>query len=323
MSFIQYIPKRFSAGSLHLIETANQIINEYEEMGYTLTLRQLYYQFVARDLIANKQSEYKRLGSIINDGRLAGMINWKSLEDRTRNVQTNSHWTNPKSIIKTAYHAYARDKWATQDYYVEVWIEKDALLGVIEHTCKELDVPFFSCRGYTSQSEAWGAGQRMLTAINEDKQPVVIHMGDHDPSGIDMSFDIWKRLNLFVGEGLYEWGNISDYYNRNEAMLRTTFHRYEKEGVIVERIALNRDQVHEMNPPPNPAKLTDSRIKTYAELFGTLSWELDAINPPTLNAILKDKITSYIDDDYWDEVVQQQEEERDSIKELMDNLKGE
>lgn len=320
---IEYIPKRFSAGSLHLIETANEIIEEYEAMGYILTLRQLYYQFVARDLIANKQSEYKRLGSIINDGRMAGLISWESLEDRTRNVQTNPHWSNPKSIIETAYHSYARDKWAGQNYYLEVWIEKDALLGVIEETCKNLDVSHFSCRGYTSQSEAWGAGQRMLTAIQEGKQPVVIHMGDHDPSGIDMTFDIWKRLNLFVGDACYDWNDISTSIPRERAMMMDYFDIYGHEGVIVERIALNWAQVNDLNPPPNPAKLTDSRIKTYANLFGNTSWELDAIDPPMLNSILESKITGYRDDDLWDAAVHRQEEERESIKALMDNLKGE
>ena len=86
-SLITYTPKRFSAGSLAMIEKANEIIADYAAQGFTLTLRQLYYQFVSKDLLPNKQAEYKRLGSVINDARMAGMLDWEAIEDRTRNVK--------------------------------------------------------------------------------------------------------------------------------------------------------------------------------------------------------------------------------------------
>ena len=155
MTRIAYIDKRFSRKSQTVIDHARQIIEEYEDQGFTLTLRQLYYQFVTRGLLVNKFAEYKRLGTIINDARLAGQISWESLEDRTRHVRQNSHWENPHDILKGARDSYAIDKWAGQPHRPEIWIEKDALLGVIEAVCQRLDVPFFSCRGYTSQSEQW------------------------------------------------------------------------------------------------------------------------------------------------------------------------
>ena len=97
---IAYIKKRFSKTSLAIIAYANDIIEEYASQGYVLTLRQLYYQFVARDLIANRQSEYKRLGSVVADGRLAGLIDWDAIEDRGRNVHRPTTWENPDDIIK-------------------------------------------------------------------------------------------------------------------------------------------------------------------------------------------------------------------------------
>src|SRR5580692_12534694 len=97
-----FVPRNFSEGSLSLIAAATQIIEEYQADGFTLTLRQLYYQFVSRDLIENKQTEYKRLGSIINDARLAGLIDWSAIEDRTRNVEINSHWDEPSGVIQSA-----------------------------------------------------------------------------------------------------------------------------------------------------------------------------------------------------------------------------
>jgi hypothetical protein len=84
---ICYTPRKFSPGSQEMISQANKIIDEYQAQGFNLTLRQLYYQFVARGLIANRVTEYKRLGSVINDARLAGEVGWEAIEDRTREVR--------------------------------------------------------------------------------------------------------------------------------------------------------------------------------------------------------------------------------------------
>src|SRR5512139_1588276 len=162
MPKVCYVPKSFSSNSMSIIEKANEIIAEYARLGFDLTLRQLYYQFVSRALIPNKDTEYKRLGSIINDARLAGLIDWDAITDRTRNLRSLSHWDDPGDIIYSAARSYHINRWEDQEYRVEVWIEKDALVGVIEGVCTDLDIPYFSCRGYTSQSEMWAAAQRLL-----------------------------------------------------------------------------------------------------------------------------------------------------------------
>lgn len=270
MPRICYTPKRFSAGSLAIIEKANEIIAEYQAAGYDLTLRQLYYQFVARDLIANKDTEYNRLGDIVSKARLAGLIDWLAIVDRTRYVRSNSHWDNPADIIQSAAQSYARDKWAKQPNRVEVWIEKDALVGVIAQVCERLDVPYFSCRGYTSASEMWVAGQRLVRYVEDGQEPVILHLGDHDPSGKDMSRDIIDRLELFTGD-----------------------------DVCFQRLALNMDQVEQYDPPPNPAKITDSRASAYIAEFGSESWELDALDQSVLSSLIEDAILSFRDDDSW------------------------
>jgi len=199
-----YVPKKFGAGSVSIIHKANAIISEYSRQGYDLTLRQLYYQFVSRDLIANKQSEYKRLGSIINDARLAGLIDWDAITDRTRNLRQNSHWRSPEAIIDACAASFQFDKWIDQPRRVEVWIEKDALAGVFERICSELDVPWFACRGYTSQSEMWAAAQRHIRYEKSHQSVTVLHFGDHDPSGIDMTRDIQDRLSTFYTSTIVE-----------------------------------------------------------------------------------------------------------------------
>jgi hypothetical protein len=281
MPKISYVTKSFSNGSLIIIEKANEIIAEYADQGFDLTLRQLYYQFVSRGLIPNKDTEYKRMGSIINDARLAGLIDWNAITDRTRNLRGLSHWKTPGDIIHSAAASYHIDKWATQEYRVEVWIEKDALVGVIAGVCEELDIPYFSCRGYTSQSEMWVAGQRLLKYIRAGQTPMVFHLGDHDPSGKDMTRDIIDRLNLFSNSRL-----------------------------DLQRLALNMDQVEQYNPPPNPAKITDSRAAAYIAEFGDESWELDALEPTVMADLIKDAAGAVMDQDAWDEAVEEEEHGR-------------
>lgn len=283
MPVIAYIDKTFTLKSLAVIAKANEICADYQRQGFDLTLRQLYYQFVARGLLPNKDTEYKRLGQIINDARLAGLLDWRYIVDRTRNLRDLAHWQTPGGVLDSAAYGYRTDRWASQPYRVEVWIEKDALVGVIAGVCNRLDVPFFSCRGYTSQSELWGAAQRLIRHGKDGQDTVVIHLGDHDPSGIDMTRDIGDRLALFGA------------------------------GATVRRIALNMDQVRHYQPPPNPAKLTDARATGYIARHGDQSWELDALDPATLDALIDATIREYRDDTLWDRDTAAMETDRDLL----------
>jgi len=175
---LSYVEKDFRADTLADIVQANRIIAEYMAAGFKLTLRQLYYQFVARDLIPNTQRSYKRLGSIINDGRLAGLIDWEAIEDRTRNVESLAHWDDPSEILNAVGRQYRTERWANQPTRVEVWIEKEALAGVFERICESLDVAYLSCRGYTSQSEMWAAAQRLIEYEEAGQDTIILHFGD-------------------------------------------------------------------------------------------------------------------------------------------------
>jgi hypothetical protein len=281
MPRIEYVPRQFSPERLAIIRRANEICTDYAAQGYDLTLRQLYYQFVSRDWIPNQQSEYKRLGAVISEARLAGLIDWHFIVDRTRNLRGLPHWDNPRQIIDAVASQYLTDRWANQPYRAEVWIEKDALIGVIQRVCNRNDVPFFSCRGYTSQSELWAAARRLSHYAEAGQGTVVIHLGDHDPSGIDMSRDIAGRLALFGAH-----------------------------ATQVRRIALNRNQVDQYRPPPNPAKLTDSRARGYIRAHGSSSWERDALDPATLSELIENEISAWRDDRLWDAATNRMEAEK-------------
>ncbi|TQK41948.1 hypothetical protein FB479_11649 [Brevibacillus sp. AG162] len=285
---ICYREINFRSESLRLIEMVNTIIDEYREMGYSLTLRQVYYQLVARDIIPNNERSYKNLGNLISDGRMAGHIDWHAIEDRTRNLRANPHWETAEQIIYGAASQFAYDKWEDQDTYVEVWVEKDALVGIVGQICSRMDVPYFSCRGYVSQSEMWAAAQR-LERMAGDKEIAIIHLGDHDPSGKDMSRDIVDRLETFE-----------------------VFPQFK-------RIALNYDQVEEYNPPPNPTKLTDSRAGGYIEEHGYECWELDALRPDVIEGLIRENVMEYCDLDLLQAAKEREQEARALLRKVADN----
>lgn len=290
---ICYTRKKFTAAHEAVIAQANLILEEYARQGFDLTLRQLYYQFVARGIIPNKDTEYKRLGEIVVDARLAGRIDWEHINDRTRNARRQSHWSQPGDIIESAASSFRIDKWADQPNYVEVWIEKDALVGILEQACEPLDVTYFSCRGYTSLSEVWAAAMRLQLEARKGKAVHIIHLGDHDPSGIDMSRDIEARLTLFL---------------EHEELAAPT----------VNRIALNMPQVRQYNPPPNPAKLTDSRGTGYVRKFGAQSWELDALEPAVLTDLIQDAVFELRDVDLWAAAVAEEDGHRAMLADCAD-----
>lgn len=288
MPKILYKEISFRQKSLDLIELINSVIDEYSAQGYELTLRQAYYQLVARGYIENNERSYKNIGSLINDGRLAGLIDWNSITDRTRNLRNRSHWDRPQDVIYSAKYSYLLDKWEGQPNYVEVWVEKDALVDIVGQACRPLDTPYFSCRGYTSQSEMWSAAQRFIHRKNR-KARYIIHLGDHDPSGIDMTRDIQERLEMFGAD------------------------------VYVKRVALTMNQVTTYNPPPNPAKITDSRCGKYIDQYGEESWELDALEPQMLVNLITNEVTALRDDEIYQAVCNREKQEKGELQKLADH----
>ena len=286
---ISYIEKKFHDSSMRLIMIADQICREYQRKGFDLTLRQLYYQFVARAVIPNTMQSYKRLGSVLNDARLAGQLDWNYMVDRTRNLQGTTHWKNAEHIISNAAGNFTMDKWEKQPCRIEVWVEKEALAGVVGQVCSRLDLDFFCCRGYVSQSEMWSASNRLNRYIDEGQHVIVLHLGDHDPSGMDMTRDLEDRLMMF---------------------------EVSPEDFEMKRIALNMDQIKKFNPPPKPAKTTDSRYKPYIRKYGTSSWELDALDPDSLQKIIEEHVRKYRDESSFE--IEEKKEQK--VKDLLSKV---
>lgn len=285
---IMYRKYRPQGGASIVIDQANLILADARRDGWTsMTLRQLYYQFVARAFIPNSVAEYKRLGRIVTDARYGGFIAWTAIEDAGRNSYHFPERATAETVLDGIERRLTVDPWADQDVYVEVWVEKQALEATIARPCGRLNTPYMACKGYLSASEAWRASLRFQRAIQNGKRPVLLHLGDHDPSGIDMTRDNGDRLEEFL-----------------------------RMGIEVRRIALNMDQVQQYNPPPNPAKEDDSRFPGYRAKYGENSWELDALNQNVIGEIITGNLRSFIDQEKWDAAMATQAARREPLAKL-------
>lgn len=273
----------FRADTIKLIAYIDGMITDYVRQGFRLSVRQLYYQLVARGMVENTERSYKRAADIISKGRLAGLLDWDAIEDRGRDVVIRSRWGSGADIVDAAASSFHMDMWENQANRVFIVVEKAALAGVLEGVSHAYDVPLLAARGYPSVSILREmALENLAPAIEQSQTVTLLHLGDHDPSGIDMTRDLSERFDLFL----------------------------DGRDIDLQRIALNMEQVEEKNPPPNPAKTTDSRFADYQRKFGSESWELDALEPRYLVQLVTERITALIDGDAWDE----RQEEIDTIR---------
>lgn len=220
--------RRFSVESYELIDKCNGLIGLYVGQGYTLTVRQLYYQMIARDLFPeswidvsyndrnelpvdtkNTDKNYKKFARLVSEARLSGWIDWDAIVDRARTTDENTHWNSIDDILSVTLKAWAIDKWHNQSYHIEAMCEKDAIAGILAPACGELDIPFTACRGYASQTILYERGKVFQQKwTNEEKVPVVLYFGDHDPSGLEW-IEVYKigclcflNMGMFMLRGL-------------------------------------------------------------------------------------------------------------------------
>ena len=272
------------------LKIINGIINEYAEEGYTLTLRQLFYQLVSRDIVPNLTKEYAKLSGLLVKGRMAGIVDWEAIEDRIR-VPFLPYWVEDvEDAINDTISQYRLNRQDGQDVYIELWVEKDALSGVLKRITSKYHINLMVNRGYSSCTAMHDAYKRLKRQESNGKQTYILYLGDHDPSGLDMIRDIRERLEEF--------------------------------GVSpeVRQIGLTMEQIEKFNPPENPAKITDPRAKKYIEEFGNKSWEVDALNPKVLHQLVRKNVEKLIDMDLFNSMLEKEEQGKEKLKEFAEGV---
>ena len=261
-----------------LLSQIVEIVDSYLEQNIKLTSRQLYYQLVSANIIPNAEETYKRVCKFLTDARYAGLIDWESIEDRGRTPEKHPEWDTVNDLVQSAIYSYRLPRWSDQEYYVELYCEKQAMESVLKPIADKYHIYFGSNKGYSSASTMYDLAKRIKEKIQEDKRAIILYLGDHDhdPSGLDMVRDVRARIEEFIAGGNDPVDVKDEYFE-------------------VIPLALNMQQIKKYNPPPNPAKITDPRAKWYFSEHGDKSWELDALKPEILIRITEQGILQFID----------------------------
>ena len=291
---------RWNANTFEILAMCKKITEEYMHMGIKITLRQLYYDLVSANAIPNHDTVYKKISNLLTDARYVGFIDWDAIEDRNRPSSMHVDWENTHDAINDLIAQYRLPRWDDQTYYLELFTEKDALSSIIEPICTKYHIRFNVNKGYSSASIMYRLSKRLAKKIMEEKQVVLLYIGDHDASGLDMVRDIRERVEEFLEEG-------ADYYDTSLFQIR--------------HLGLTMEQVRELNPPPNPAKITDPRAKWYIAKYGKSSWEVEALKPAYLINLIETAILEYMEANKYNAWLKQEKEEKDDMRDFAKKYK--
>ncbi len=348
-------PKMYwKAQKRDIINSIIEVCNEYRRGGYVLTLRQLYYQLVGKDLIPNKDKVYKKLSSLKDEVVYSGMVDWDVFEDRGRVPSTPYYENSIADALSYTADGYRLNRQKNQKNHVEVWTEKDAISSILKGVTSDYGITLVVNKGYTSSTAIYGAYKRFFRKIAKGEKVTILYFGDHDPSGLDMIRDIRDRLMFMFVDGerkeelekkIDSWAMEIDEEDGEETYtdICWSYHNDSnckrmysdgEEGFCYERayfnhhfqiipIGLTMEQIEQYNPPPNPAKVKDPRAKAYVDKFGAVSWEVDALKPSVMEDIVQSQIELAIDMDVYNDVIADEEQDREKIAEIVKSLNDE
>lgn len=279
------------------LNKVKNILLELDEFK-PLTLRQVYYQLVGKGYIENNVSQYGMLSKLLKHARIDGYISWDDIEDRVRAYHDLTGWGSSTEYISRSVEqfltTYKRDLLQTQDVYIELWIEKDALSSIFTRVASRFTVPVVVCRGFSSVSFLNDYKTRL--SYYKDKTPLLLYFGDFDPSGVEML----------------------------TAMETTLKEELNVTGIIFKRIALSKEDVFLYNLPhsPDALKKTDTRAKKHIEEFGEIAVELDALPPQVLQDKIEEAIIDNIQLRLFIEEEQTQVNEFDLLNKIKTDVKN-
>ena len=269
--------------TLKIIMEAKTVLEESSPM----TLRQLFYALVSRQIIDNTKGSYKAVGHALVYARQNDLISWDDIEDRLRRPRHVSMWDGLVDFAETASQAYRRNVWPTQSTYFEVWLEKDALSGIFEAILRQYGVTLNVGRGYDGWSSIYNAANRF--GDGDDK--AILYFGDFDPSGEDMVRSLRDRLAFFGSEP------------------------------EITKSALTENDIEKYNLPPDFTKESDTRQAAFIEKFGDKAVELDALPLTILEERIEHEIRARMNIDALEIILSKENKERKKLKIALKKLK--
>jgi hypothetical protein len=272
--------RRSQAQMAELLSAIHDVVDGEES---EITIRHLFYRLVGLGVIEKNERAYKSLCQHLSRWRKSGEVPYDAFSDSTRWRIKPQMFGSMAEALTLTRETYRRNLWATQPWYVEVWVEKDAIAGVIDDVTGAWGVPLFVCRGFASLSSLYEAAQTFKKNQAKGKSPFIIHLGDYDPSG----------------------------HAAADAIERTLREDLQCYGVTFQRFAIIEEQIEEFNLPTRPTKQSDSRARNWQ---GSECVELDSMPPQELRTIVKNAITMLIDKDEWQALKRIEREEQETLE---------
>jgi len=254
-----------------------------------ITIRHLFYLLVSQGIIEKTEAAYKALCSHLSKWRRSGAVPWNSFTDSTRWHIQGTTFDNMQDALNTTVETYRRNLWADQDHYLEVWVEKDAIAGIVAPKANAFGVPVFVCRGFASLSSLFSAANTFRRMAEAGKKVIIYHFGDYDPSGVAAGQSVLKAM-------------------RDDFRVELQFIR----------AAVTEEQIEEMNLPTRPTKTTGTHARHWT---GGRSVELDAMPAAELRRLVESCITRHIDVDAWNTLRRTEEMERETLRQMRDNFR--
>lgn len=249
-----------------------------------ITIRHLFYRLVGQRVIEKTEQAYKSLCSHLSKWRRSEEIPWSAFADNTRWHIRRETFDGVQDALENTVENYRRNLWSTQAFYVEVWVEKDAIAGIVAGTANSFGVPVFVARGFASLSSLYSAANTFREATNAGKQAVIYHLGDYDPSGVAAG----------------------------ESVLRAFRDDFQVELEFI-RIAVTEEQIEEMKLPTRPVKATDSRAKNWT---GGECVELDTMPSADIRDLVQSCILGHINVGEWQKLQKTEEMERETLRKI-------
>jgi hypothetical protein len=255
-----------------------------------MTLRQLFYRLVSTEALENSHADYVRLSRVMTRAREDGEIDFKDIVDRSRPEYQPNVWDHLPGYLTAVGRSFRRDLWEDQPCHVEIWVEKDAIIGAIEDLAVgELGVTVRVGRGFMSATRC----HEIADLFASIAKPIhVFYLGDHDPSGRCIETELYDRVRRY-GSGDFE----------------------------MRRLSIHETDIRLFHLPPLKVKPTDSRAKRFKREYGGNCVELDALPPNELRRRIKEAVHDLIDWEAWNRATCVEAAEKESLVKIVTRMK--
>jgi hypothetical protein len=291
-----YAPWRPQNKTVRLIRQVKQALDEYQAY-LPLTARQIFYRLVGTHGYPKTEAAYKKLCEHMVRARRAKMIPFDNIRDDGISIMSHAHYADEDAFYKHVHDegkAYKRDKLARQGLDIRVYCEAAGMMPQLERVCEPYSVPVYSCSGFDSLSGKYELKESCWRSfVYRGRQTVILHLGDHDPSG----------------ESIFNDGLVKDIH---AFLVEDVPHKDPRDVADFERVALVEGHIRKYNLDTEPPKSTDSRTANWKGAY-TGACQLEALPPDKLAELLENAIKRRLDMQVYEQDLKAEEEERRRI----------